>query len=153
MSYLCLEAWDKEWPRKGETQGPSLTLENAQNIESAALHMRKKKLSGSKTQGDFEILFSYLFICYLFFVPKSSGKFFVSFINVSSSPATCCYICLIPLQFFNAIEPCSWASDYLPMLVCLECNLQYNFYSCVPLPTAKSSSWWHVHLRYSVFKQ
>ena len=101
---------------------------------------RKEKAISSETQRGFEILSSHLFICYLSFVPKSPGKFYVSFINVSSSPATCCYICLILLQRFNVTEPCSWASDYLPMLVCLEWNLQHHLWSYFPLSLAKSSS-------------
>ena len=140
MSYLYLEAGDKEWPRKGETQSPSLTFTECTKYRKQCSSHRKGKAISSETQGGFEILFSHLFICYLFFVPKTSGKFYVSFINVSSSPATCCYICLILLQLFNAIEPCSWAADYLPMLVFLEWNLQHHFCSCFPLPPATSSS-------------
>lgn len=127
MVFLCLEAGDKDWSSKGEMRSPALSFRERTEQRKHFSSHREGKTSSSETQG-------------------GCTFFNVSFMNVCSSPATFCHICLTLLQILDFIEPCSWTLDYLPILAYLEWDENYHFCSCFLLCSPKSSNWWHVHL-------
>lgn len=84
MAYLCLEAGDKDWSSIGEMRSPALSFRECTEHRKHFSSHREGITNSSETQG-------------------GCTFFNVSFMNVCSSPATFCHICLTLLQFLDFI--------------------------------------------------